>query len=879
MGATRPPRWATALLAAVLPGGVAGTSVRADLDQEFTELLVTVSPWRARWWYGWEALKLTAHFTVDSIWRAASAVPRLDSWASNVRFGLRHFRRSPGFSVTAVGTIALGIGATVTIFSVIKGVLLEPLPYDEPGDLVAIWEWNRPRDVVENVANPGNFSAWRDRSASFEGMSAVSLGQPATVVAAGNPQESMIQYALPDFFSLLGMRAEIGRTFLDPMSDDTDEVVLSHRYWRERFAGDSAVVGTTIQINGTSSTIAGVLPDEFVLFGERTDLWRALTGPIGDQSDSGRWMMVVGRLTEDTSLERARTELLTISAALEEEFPDFNGGWSVTVNSLQEEVTGDVTGVLWMLFSAVGLLQLIASANVANLFVVRATSRRREMAVRTSIGASRAALVQLVFTESLVVAAVGAGLGIAMAAAATTWITTAAPAAFALPRIESAGLDPVVLGFAALLTGGTALIFGVLPATQASRTAPAGTLGAESRGVSRRTTLARDVLVMVEVGLSVVLLSGATLFARSFATLLAVDDGIEVDRVLVGRVNLSGDAYRGDAAKVAFFEELFGRLASSPGVEAVGGITFLPMDGLGAGTSYWPAEFPEPNGDDRHAADIRNVSGGYFEAMGIELLQGRLFDSRDRVGEPQTVVVNRALVERYWPGENGIGRSIVVNWIDHEPWEIVGVVEDVRMVDLSVEPRETVYISHARATFFPWLQVTLRSTGDPAALQRVVRAEVADMDATLPIGSLRVMQEVVDGSVARPRMTTVILALFAALATLLSAVGLYGVLAYSVSQRVREIGVRVALGAAPQGVARLVVRQAARLVGVGLVMGLATAWFLSRWVSELVYGVSPSDPWSMAAAAVVLGAVSLAACVVPAARASRVPPAEALRTE
>lgn len=875
----QPPRWATRLLSAVLPEGVAGQSVRADLDQEFAELLTTVSGGRARRWYGWEALKLTAHFGIDAMWRAAGSLPRGESWANNVRLGLRHFRRSPSFTVTAVATIALGIGATVTVFSIVRGVLLAPLPWDEPSELVAIWEWNVPRDRVDNVVNPGNFSAWRSRSTVFDGMSAVSLTQPATIVVAGDPRESMIQYALPDFFAVLGLDAAIGRTFVESMAEDTDEVVLGHRYWRERFAGDSAVIGTTVQVNGSASTVVGVLPDDLVLFGDGTELWRALPGPTGDQNDSGRWMMVVGRLSDGASVDQARTELVTISSALEEEYPDFNGGWSVTVRSVQDEVTGDVTGVLWMLFAAVGLLQLIASANVANLFVVRATTRRREMAVRTSIGASRGALVQLVFTESLVVAVVGAGLGVLLAGAATSWITTAAPAAFALPRIESVGLDPVVLAFAALLTGGTALLFGVLPAVQASRTAPAGTLGAEGRGASRSTTLARDALVMAEVGLSVVLLSGAALFARSFSTLLSVDDGIEVEQVLVGRVNLSGGAYDGDGPKVDFFEELFARLRTSPGVEAVGGITFLPMDGGGAGTSYWPADLPEPSGDERRAADIRNVAGDYFEAMGIQLLQGRLFDSRDRADAPQTVVVNRALVDQYWPGESGVGRSIVVNWIDHEPWEIIGVIENVRVAGPEVEPREAVYISHARATFFPWLQVTVRATGDPAGLQEVVRTAVAEMDPTLPIGGLRVMQEVVDGSVARPRMTTLILGLFAGLATLLCGVGLYGVLAYSVSQRVREIGVRVALGADPTEVVRLVASQGARLVGVGLAIGVVGAWLTSRWVSDLLFGVSPTDIVSLAAAALILGLVSLVACIVPASRASRVAPVEALRTE
>jgi putative ABC transport system permease protein len=474
---------------------------------------------------------------------------------------------------------------------------------------------------------------------------------------------------------------------------------------------------------------------------------------------------------------------------------------------------------------------------------------------------------------------IGAGLGIAGATLATRWMASNTPEAFSLPRVQDVSVDGRVLMFAAAVTVGTAIMFGLFPAVKAARTSPAGTLGEESRGPSQRTGAVRDLLVISEVGLSVVLLAGAALFARSFSTLMNVDDGLEVEQVMVGRVNLGGAGYPSDQEKVAFFEELMGRLATTPGVEAAGGTTFLPMDGLGAATGYWVTDRPVPAPEDRPAADVRNVTGDYFGAMGIELLQGRLFDSRDAEDGPQTIVVSRSLARMYWPEESPIGKQIVVNWVDDEPWDIVGVVEDVRMNGPEVEAREVVYINYAKGAFFPWLHVTVRGSGDPVDLTSIVRRELAEMDATLPLGSARLMQDIVGRSVARPRMTRALMLVFAALATLLAAVGLYGVLAYSVSRRLREIGVRIALGAEPTAVVRLVVAQGFRLVLIGLSLGAGGALVASRFVASLLYETSPADPWALGSAAGILALVGVLACLVPAWRAAHVAPTEALRPD
>lgn len=872
----RPPSWAVTLLDRTLPRSGAARTARSDLDQEFAE--------RGReggassLWYGWEATKLVAHFGWLATKRSVRGGEGMSGWIRQVRFALRHLRRAPSFTATAVATIGLGIGATVTIYSILDAVVLDPLPYERPDELVAVWEWNVPRDRPRNVANPGNFAAWRDRSSAFESLTAVSMSQPTTLTEGGEAEEVMVQVALPDFFSVLGVEAVRGRTFATEGAAEM-EIVLSHRFWNERFGGDADVVGRTLDLNGRAGTIVGVLPPDYIVFGENTDLWRSIRGPLGDQTNSGRWMMVVGRLRDGSTPSAADQELKAIALGLEEEFPSFNGGWSVHVLPLVDDVVGDVRSTLWMFLAAVGLLLFIASANVASLFLVRATTRRREMALRTALGASRGSLVRQMLVEGGLVAGLGALVGIASAHVATTWVAGALPAAFSLPRVESASLDGGVLLFASALTIGTALLFGVLPSVQASAVAPARTLGSEGRGASRGTVRLRSGLVVAEVALSVVLLAGAGLFARSFSALLAVDDGIEPEEVLVGRVNLAGPTHSGDAAKVSFFQELFDSLEASPGVEAVGGVTFLPMNGLGAGTSYRPADRPPPDENDRRAADIRNISGDYFDAMGIELLRGRIFDQRDVAGAPQTVVVNRALADRYWNGEDAVGQSVIVSWIDDTPWEIIGVVEDVRIIGPAEEARETIYIHYDFATFFPWQHVAIRARSEPASLAQGLRSSVARLDPGIPVSQVQVMQGVVDRAVAQPRMQRTLMLAFALLATLLATVGLYGVLAYAVSQRIREIGVRIALGAQPEGVVRLVVAQGARLAGLGLALGLVGAWIGGRFVAGLLHQVRPGDPVALAGAALVLGLVAVTACAAPALRALRVAPVEALRPD
>jgi len=879
---TRPPGWARAILEASLPPGPTGSSVRADLEQEFDEMLARAGRGAAIRWFAWEALKLAAHYHVDRVTRMPDdgmGGGWMETTGRNVRLALRRLRHAPGFAIVAILTVALGIGANVTIFSVVDGVLLAPLGYRDSDRLVAIWEESARRPGEKNVVNPGNFAAWRARAASFASMSSVSLGLSVTLDVSGDVEESWGQYAHPDYFRVLGLEAGVGRTFSERASETEGvEIVLSNAYWRSRFGSDPSVVGRSVSVNGNAAVVVGVLPAVHVLFGAGTDLWISTPLDLGDQTNTGRWTMVVGRLADGVSFQAAAAELDAVGAGLREEFPDFNAGWSILPVPVLDQIVGDVRQPLWLLMGSVGLLLLIACANVANLLLVRATERQKEMAVRTSLGASGRTLAAQLLAESLMLAVFGAMLGTALGWVGIRALVRWLPDAYALPRLEQVALDPSVLAFTVALTACTGILFGLLPALQAARSGPASTLSAESRGPSRRTGRVRDALVISEVAVSVMLLAGAALLGRSLQALLAVDSGFAAEGVLVGRVNLVGDRYaRDEAVRIALFEELEARLSASPGIEAAGGIAFLPMDGPGASSSYWRLDQPKPDAGEEPTAWIMNVSGDYFGALQVPLLRGRLLDERDATDAPRSIVVSRTLAETSFPGEDALGKQLQVVWRGDEPWTIVGVVDDVRMAGLAEKIDPAVYMSYAQSPSFRWQQIVLRTQGEPAAAASAFRAVLRELDPGLAAGDVREMTSVVAASTARPRVTAYLMAVFAALATGLSAIGLYGLLAYAVSQREREIGVRIAIGARPGDVVRMVVRQGSRLAMVGVAVGLTGALLAARVIARLLYGIGTADPWSLVAASALLLGVVMVACAVPAWRAARVAPAEALR--
>ncbi len=869
-----------------LPRGYVGDSMLMDLDREYERRFGESGGVRGTLWYAGEAWSLAVHRSWARLTRpfrdrgTRGRGYTVEQLGRDIQFALRRLGRRPAFALVAVLTIALGIGANVAIFSVVKTVVLDPLPYEAREELVALWEWNVPRDRANNVANPGNVRAWRERSETIEELSyAVFVAQPLTLTGLGEPRETAVKLVGPGWFDLLGMDAALGRTFTpEAGATEQQEVVLSHRFWRSFFGGDAGVLGRSLTIDGQTAVVVGVMGPEYVVFSEDAEVWASF--PLrGDQTSTGRYLQTVARLADGATVEQAREELRAIAAGLREEYPDFNAGWSVNVVPLGQEVVGEAGPALWILFGAVSLLLLIACGNVANLFLASATERQREMAVRTSLGASAGRLTGQLFAESLVVAVAGAVGGIWLAHVGTGLLAGAVPDAFSLPRIEAAGVDGTVLLFAVALTFLTGLLFGLAPALQARRVAPAVTLNAEGRGPSRTAGRLRNGLVVLEVALSLLLLVGAGLLARSFVSLTSVETGLDAERVVTAHVSLSGPAYEGEEPDIRFFREYQARVARLPGVEAAGGITWLPMDGMGSATSFRPLDRPAPPPEDWPVADIRNVIGDYFRVMGIGLRRGRLFTERDREDAPAVAVVNEALAESQWPGADPIGKRIGISWDGLEEVEIVGVVENVRLVGYDTEPRSAVYLHYPQKPYFGSLHMVVRASTTRGALVRAMANQLQEMDPSLALSEARTVDAIMSESVARPRLTAVLMAVFAVLAAVLAAVGLYGVLAYTVSQRVREIGVRIAIGARPGHVVRMVVRQGLAMAGAGLVLGLAGAVAGGRVVESLLFGVQPLDPVSLAAATLFLLLVAAVAAGVPAWRAARVTPMEALRAE
>lgn len=869
------PGWARWILTAALPPGVRGASIRGDLAEEWSER--ARGPLRGAW-LAVEVARLVFHYRMRP---GSGGGARMGGGGATVRFALRRMRRKPGFTALAVSTTALGIGATVALFSVVQGVLLDPLPYRDPGALVALFEGHRPRDVSRNVANPGNVRAWADARA-LAGVEGIVLAQPRIVSEPGEPREVMSNIVTPGYLDLLGVAPADGTGFTpDAGAAGGSQVVLTREGWLDLFGGSPEAVGSTVEINGTAARVVGVLDRVHLPFADGSLLLVGMPlEAMGDQTNTGRFLNVVGRLAPGVGVESAAQELSGIMAGLREAHPEFNAGWTVEVEPLRTVVLGDLRAPLWALLAAGGLLLLVACVNVANLTLARATERQAEMAVRSALGASGRALARQVVVENLVLAALGGAMGLGLAWVATRLLTPGLMQAFTIPRLGDVGLDAGVLAFAALVTTATGLVFGLAPAWSAGRRGPGATLGAEGRGPSRRTGQLRRALVVAEVALSVVLLTSAALLVRSFRTLTAVETGFEADRVVTGRVNLTGARYRGTEPDLRFYADLEARLADLPGVEAAGGVSFLPLDGLGSATSYYAADRPVPPREEWPVADIRPVLGDYFGAMGIALERGRGFAATDDGDAPRVIVVSRSLADQAWPGEDPLGRPLAINWDDLEPWTVVGVVEDVVHAGMGESPRPTVYHTVRQAPYFSFLSVALRTgAADVADAVTGLRNAVAAIDPSVPVTRVRAMDEFVRTATARPRMTAFLVTLFAGTAAMLAAVGLYGVLAFAVARRVREIGVRMALGARTRDVLGMVTGQGLRLVAVGLAMGLAVAAVLGRFVEALLFGVTAHDPWAYAAATFGFAAVGVTACVVPALRAIRIRPGRALREE
>ena len=797
--------------------------------------------------------------------------------ARDLRFALRSLMRRPTFTAVAVLTLALGIGGNTAIFSLVKEVILEPLPYPGAEELVMVWESPLNRGNDTNVVNPGNFLDWREQNTVFDGMAAF-LPTTANLTGLGEPEEIEILIASADLTRVLGVNPVLGRGFrAEEDLGESQVAVASYGFWQRRGA-DPDMVGSSITLNGESVEIVGVLPTEAQVLEPGAELWVPIEVP---KRRRGRSLRVVARLRDGVTVEQAHAEMVTIAARLEEAYPDFNDQWSANVQPLGEHVVGDVRGALLALLAAVGFLLLIACANVANLLLGRAAGRRQELALRTSLGATRGHLVRQLLTESAVLAALGAVGGLILAAFGIRWLVASVPDDLTIPRLASAGLDLQLLLFALGVAVVTAVLFGLLPAWDAVRSNLSSALREGGRGGTegRSSGRLRSGLIVAEVALSLMLLVGAGLMGRSFAALLAVDSGIQVDNVITAQVNLRGARYPDPQARMAFITEWQDRMRAAPGVTAVGTNSFLPLTGVGSATSFYPVDRAAPDQGDRPVANMRFVTGDYFEAMGIALLAGRVVDDRDDRTQRPVVVVNRTLAQAQWADESPIGQRVSIGWGEDTEAEVVGVVADVLHEGVREGARAAIYVPWQQLDNFSFAAIAVRTAGDPTSTVRALRASVEAIDPNMPVTRIRTMRDVSAAAVAQPRLTSFLMGAFAVLALLLAAVGIYGVMSFNVSRRINEMGIRMALGAGASDVVGLVVGHGMRLAVGGVALGVVGAVFASKTLEGLLYQVRSTDVATYAGVAVVLVGVALLACYLPARRATRVDPVTALRQE
>ncbi|HEX6058013.1 MAG TPA: ABC transporter permease [Gemmatimonadaceae bacterium] len=804
----------------------------------------------------------------------------------DARQAARSLFRDPGFAAAAIVTLALGVGASTAIFSAVYGVLLRPLPYEDPDRLVRFIGTTETRNGRGTLSFPDVLD-WRDGTSSFTGVAAYDEWS-ATIGGDEAPERIDGASVTSGFFDVLGATPALGRFFL-PREDDAGHdpaVVLSHALWQRRYGADPNVIGRMLRVGTVDYRIVGVAGAAFEdpgLSGPSFDapaLWR-VSPPYFDPASvprGARSFTAIGRLRPGIALERARKEVSTIAARLAAEYPSQNAGHGVELVPLKEQITAPSRPALLMLLGATGLLVLLACANVANLLVARGAARERELALRAALGAERSRLVRQLLAESALLAIAGGALGVAIAAWASPVLVSLA--GDTLARAARVRLDGGVLAFAAAATMLTALVFGLAPALHASLVEPQAALKDGARGTTGGTTRRfRDVLVAAEVAIAVVLLVVSGLLLRSLWTLQRVEPGFTASRVLTLVVDPPGATYDDDSAAVRLYERLEARLAELPGVERVGVADILPMSGSFNGMRIDLPDRPAPPHGERPSVETRVVTPGFFSAVGIPLVRGRGFTRDDGVGAPEVAIVDEATAARFWPGDDPIGQTIIV--FDSTRWRIVGVVGDVRHFALDQPPEPTLYLPRARAQQWATASgvITVRGSASPSSLVEPARRAIRSIDPGIAVSRARPLADVVGETVVPQRLRALLLAIFAAIAFVVGAIGIYGVVAHGVSRRLPELGIRIALGADRRDVLGLVMRQGLAPVAVGLGIGLLAAAGTARLVASLLFGVSSSDPTTFVVVVLGLGAAAIVAAYLPARRALRVDPMTALRAD
>jgi putative ABC transport system permease protein len=810
----------------------------------------------------------------------------LDELAQDVRYALRSLRRAPAFTVAAVATLALSIGATTSIFSVVNAALLRRLPYANADRVVAVCEWLTTKPIAESCGagsfSTANYVIWRSQAKSFERFAAFIERRVSLTPSGGEPIAAQARTTSAEIFSVVGARPALGRFFTgaEDVQGGPNVVVLSYPFWQQAFGGDSSVIGKKVVLNTYDYEVVGVARPELVIY-EPVDVWLPARFSDSQRSQAGRSLRTLALLKPGVTVQQASAEMKQLSSQRALEEPRYNTNMSAYVTPIRERLIGNSRAVFWSLLGAVGFLLLIACANVANLLLARAADRERELAVRISIGASPRRIVRQLLTESVVLSTVSGLLGFLLAVKGTALLVALVPGDLAAEVLRDVSVDWRVLSFTGVTAIGTGILFGVAPALQAARGDVQVTLKEGGRGGSNQSRSAarmRSALVVAEISLALVLLAGAGLMVRSFAALQRVDLGFDPEHALTARISLPSRKYPGDTAITAFFRQAEARLAQRPGVRAVGSISYLPLTGERSVTGFNIEGRPEWKPGEGPGGDMRAVTPGYFAAMSIPIREGRAFTAADGIGSEKVGIVSQTLATKLFPNESPINHYLVYDWYERERVRIIGVAGDVHHDGAAKEAYMEIYRPH---TQFPYgsLVMVARVDGDPANFAGQMRAAIHEVDPTIPLASLRPMSQLAAQSVGSARLSAALFGLFGILGLLLAGIGIYGVMTYTVQQRRHEIGVRLALGATPRNVVAMVVGRGAALSGIGIAIGAVLAFSGAGLLKKLLFGVPPHDTVTFAAIAVILAAVGTIAAFFPGLKATHVDPVTALRGE
>jgi putative ABC transport system permease protein len=801
-----------------------------------------------------------------------------DLW-NDIRFALRTFRRSPGFAVASVLVLAIGIGAVTLMFSLLNSVVLRPLPFEDPEELVWITSTNEARGVTGNSTAALDYWDYREQADALESVAAFLVFTPQAIITGSDEPERVPSTIVShNFFSTLGIAPQLGRAFSleEERTGEQNVVVISNGFWQRRMGGDRTAVGKALTINGEPYQVVGVMPQGFS-FRNNVDLWFPMQSRVRfTQSRGNNNFNLIGRLADGVAIEQAEAQLQTIARRIAEAYPETNEGWSVRLQSLHDRFFAGARSILLIMLGLVSLVLLIACANVASLALARATTRVSEIAVRFSLGAARGRVVRLLLTESVSVAFLGGAVGLVLALLGMDAVKSLGPAA--LPRLQELGLDARVLGFAFILSLATSIFFGVVPALRGTRISLSEALRVGGvRGSSPAKSGFRNALVIAQVGLSLMLMIASGLLVRSYSRLQGVDPGFQAQRLLQADVQLPSWKYRSEEEIELAWSLITERVAGIAGVVSVGAVDQQPIRSGGTWNTVYPADRPPPSTADRNisAGDRRMITENYFATMGIPILGGRDFSATDGPNSTLVMIIGQTMAKRFFPNEDPLGNQIVLWGMN---WDVVGVVGDVREFGLAADVPNVFYIP-ARQAGPPRLQLMVRTVGEPTDMAPALREAVWEVDREIPISGFQDMETRISNSLSQPRFRMILVALFALVAIILAATGLYGVLAYFVRQRTRELGIRVAMGAAPPSIIGLVVRKGMSLVLIGIAVGLAGGLAGARVVSSLLFGVSATDTITYGAVSLSLVAVGLIACVVPALRAVKLDPQEVLRVE